>query len=98
MKEQEDIMHAAGYVTIREAAEACGLTVGTIHRRVTNGDFEGARAGHQWYVLVRSLVENFADAPPILSRIYSLGVDVKDPMPTPKPKANGPRKAVSRGR
>lgn len=80
--EQEGIMREAGYVTAAEAAHAVGLkNVGTIHRRIVSGNLIGARAGYHWYVLVKSLLEAYADAPPLLARIRALGVEAKDPPP-----------------
>ncbi len=78
MRAQEAIMREAGYVTSREAAEAIGLIVGTVHRMIKNDHLRGARAGYRWYVSVKSLLEAYADAAPILKRIHALGVAAKD--------------------
>lgn len=74
-KTQAEIMREAGYVTASEAADAIGASqVGTVHRMVHDERLAGARAGKHWYVLVSSLLDMYADAPPIVARIKALGV------------------------
>lgn len=106
MRTQEKLMRDAGYVTAADAAQAIGAdNVGTIHRQVKTGKLVGARAGVHWYVLVKSLLEAHADAPPILARIRELGVEAKDPPPgfqngagTPAAREDKPSRRKARGR
>ena len=55
-----------------DAAVAAGVTLQTIHRMVERGDLSGARAGVAWYVRLDSLLEYYAEAPPILARVKAL--------------------------
>jgi hypothetical protein len=72
-KSQTDIMHEGGYVTSAEAAEAAGVAhVGTIHRMITRGELRGSFTGQAWYVELKSMLELYANAAPILTRVKAL--------------------------
>lgn len=78
MSEQLQIMHDAGYVSAAEAMDAIGLSqVGGIHNLVKKDRLTGMQVGRRWYVSVASLLEEYKDAPPIVSRIKALGVEAK---------------------
>lgn len=79
MRTQEKLMRDAGYVTATTAADAVGAdNIGTIHRMVKSGKLVGAKIAAHWYISVKSLLEVYAQAPPILARLRAMGVEAKD--------------------
>lgn len=66
---QERLMREGGYIKASRAATALGVNITTIYRQVENRKLVGVKAGSSWYISIESLLENYADAPPILDRI-----------------------------
>ena len=87
MSQIDDIMAESGYISAAKAADVLGFAnVASVHKRLARGTIQGIRwADRWWFVSVKSLLEAYADVPPIRARIEALPVkpsDKEPPLPT----------------
>lgn len=64
-------MKDAGYLPVSNAADLAGIHITTLYELIKGGSVQGAKAGKRQYVLLRSLADHYASAPPIRQRILA---------------------------
>ncbi len=68
-KDKDDIMHAAGFLSAREAAELTSVALATIHRWANEGELEHSHIGNRLYVSRASLATRVG---PIVAKALGL--------------------------
>lgn len=62
-KNEKELMAEAGWVPAPVAAEAVGVQLSTLHRRIQGGKLVGQEVGGRWYVQALSLLADYQKTP-----------------------------------